>query len=195
MIDLSDLPLDDAQPEVQDFGGYLTPPLGGPVQRIDRVGTRWTMAFTTPNLPVEPDLRLWSARLARGKKEGVLIWIPEPDLAAPDYGMPRIAVAVTGGSVVRIRGLPVGTLIVEGKWLSVIHDARRYLYRAAADTVADANGIAVVRLDPMLRTDLAAGDVVELAVAKMQGSIPAAFRWAVPLARFAPLGFTVVEDE
>lgn len=195
MIDLTDIRLANATPAVVDFGGTLTPALGGPRQRINRLGTRWSFAMETPMLEADPDLRIWASRLARAKLETGLIWIPEPDLVFGPEGAPRVAQAVAGGTSLPLSGLSARLAIPEGKWLSIIHDGRRYVYRVARDMAATAGGTVALPIYPLLRTRLAAGDVVELARPKVQGEIDGEFSWDVPVSRFASLSFTIAEEE
>ena len=195
MIDLSDILLNEAEPALLDFGGTLTPALGGARQRIQRLGTRWSFAMRTPDLDAEPDLRIWSSRLAQAKLETGLVWIPEPNLVFGPEGAPRVAQAVAGGTSLPLSGLSARLAIPEGKWLSIIHDGRRYVYRVARDLVASAGGAVTLPIYPMLRTVLTPGDVVELAVPKVQGEIEGDFSWGVPVSGHAPLSFTIAEEE
>lgn len=195
MIDLSEILLDDVQPAVLDFGGTLKPALGGAWQRIMRLGTRWAFTMQTPKLDAEPDLRIWSSRLAQAKLETGLVWIPEPDLVFGPEGTPRVAQAVNGGTSLPLSGLTPELVIPEGKWLSIIHVGRRYVYRVARDMAATAGGTVALPIYPLLRTRLAPGDVVELARPKVQGEIEGDFSWDVPVDRFASLSFTIAEEE
>lgn len=195
MIDLTAIPLMAAPPEVQDFGGLLTPPLGGPTQRIDRVGTRWQFNFSTPQMPIEPDGRLWASRLARAKTEGALVWVPEPDLVFAAIGTPVVASATTAGSSVPLSGCTAGRVIPEGKWVSFIHDARRYLYQVTAERTVAGDGTVTLPIFPMLRTSLAVSDVAELFAPKVQGSITGTLGWPLDIERFMQLQFTLAEDE
>ena len=53
----------------QDFGGDLTPPGGGEVQRLNRLGNRWTVQVSLP--PMLPNLaREWLADLTRAVQFG-----------------------------------------------------------------------------------------------------------------------------
>lgn len=196
MIDLTAIPLASAQPEVQDFGGLLTPPLGGPVQRINRVGTRWAVSFETPNLPADPALRLWSGRIARAKIEGAVCWIPEPDLLFTLVGAVAVRSATSGGNVLRLVAAtaPPGRLVPEGKWVSYIHDGRRYLHRTTADAVVIGGGALDLPVFPALRSITTIGDTVEVDEPRMQGTLSIG-SMLIPLERAAPLTFSISEDE
>lgn len=197
MIDLTALKLRASPVRLLDFGGVLTPPLGGARQRIDRVGTRHGFDFETPAMPVEPDGRIWSMRLSRAKTEGALIWIPEPGLVLnAAEGAPVARVSTAGGSAFLLGGATAGLVIPEGKWVSHIHDGRRYAYRVAASVTVNGGGQADLTLWPMLRTVVTAGDVLEIAVPKMQAvSISGDFGYPQDAELTPAFSFSLEEDE
>ena len=89
-VDLTALPIADREPELLDFGGILTPPLGGPAQRIDRPGSRWAFDFVTPPMSAV-DVRKWSALLSRAKAVGGIVRITQPDVEVGNPGVPVVA--------------------------------------------------------------------------------------------------------
>lgn len=197
MIDLTSLKLRASPPQLLDFGGTLTPSLGGPRQRINRLGTRWAFAFETPNMKMEPDGRIWSTRLARAKTDGALIWVPEPDYVHTGAATAVVAGgAASVGTKLYLVNAAANQLFPEGKWLSLIHDGRRYLHRVATSVAADASGFSPIDIFPMLRVIPTTGDVVEIAEPKMQSSsIEGDFGWPVEVGGFTSFSFTLAEDE
>lgn len=197
MIDLTALALRASPIRVLDFGGVLTPSTGGPRQRIDRIGTRHGFDFETPAMPVEPDGRIWSMRLSRAKTEGALIRIPEPGLTLNHAeGAPVARAASAGGSTFLLGGATPGLVIPEGKWVSHIHDARRYAYRVAAALTVNGSGQADLTLWPLLRTVITAGDVLEIAMPKMQAvSISGDFGYPQDVTRTVAFSISLEEDE
>lgn len=197
MIDLTSLSFRSAAPRVLDFGGVLTPGTGGPRQRIDRIGTRSGFDLETAAMLVEPDGRLWSIRLSRAKTEGALIRILEPGLVLnAAEGTPVARASTAGGSAFLLGGATAGLVIPEGKWVSHIHDGRRYAYRVAASVTVNGAGEANLTLWPMLRAVVTAGDVLEIAVPKMQASsISGDFGYANGPGRTVAFSFTLEEDE
>ncbi len=86
MIDLpTDIGPSSASAALIDFGAFLTPPLGGPVQRVDRMGNRFRISVGMPPMLSASDGRRWVSRLIRGKTEGARMPFPLLDF---DPGAP-----------------------------------------------------------------------------------------------------------
>ena len=66
----------NVQPSLNDFGGFNEPPLGGAVQRIERMGNRFSAVVTMPAMSAT-NVRAWITDLLRGKSEGVRIRFPQ----------------------------------------------------------------------------------------------------------------------
>lgn len=195
MIDLSGLPLKKADPVLQEFGGILTPPLGGVRQRIDRAGTRWALDCETPQMEMEPDGREWSARIVSAKREGALIAIPQPDLVIGNPGNPAVSVTVQSGRLVPIAGMAPGYVLRAGQWVSFVRAGQRFADQVRAAVIADANGTAVIPIQYLLRRSLVAGDVVEVSKPMMEGSIVGDISWPNDTTGFTAFAFQIEEDE
>lgn len=193
MIDLTALSPQASSPHLLDFGGFLTPALGGPVQRVDRLGNRHAIDVTLPPMRPEPNGRIWVSRLKRAKTEGAFMRFPQLGLLNRALGAPVVASDVAAGRSLSIAGLFPGSAICEGQWFSVIHAGRRYLYSADAQAVAGADGTATITFTPLLRAPLTAGDVIELASPRIEGLLLEDFGWSVDKARTVGLSFTLTE--
>lgn len=181
-----------ATPRLLDFGATLTPPMGGPAQRLNRIGARYAVDVAMP--PLTPDQRrVFVARLARGMTEGVLMRFPQPGLDAGEPGAPVVSGAGQQGSALRIRGLAAGYVIREGQALSIIFAGRRYLHLATAD-VAVAAGAALVPIVPMLRVSPNDGAVVEIKEPMIEGNLSGnELPWQIELDHNTNLAFTISE--
>lgn len=195
MIDLTALEMTGGtSPALLDWGGELTPPLGGISQRIDRLGSRHTLDVVAPPRAIEPDGRVWISRLKRAKREGGIIAFPQVEFDTGNPGAPRVASAVPAGKVVPLKGLTAGYPLVEGQWLTIIHNGRRFLYSIDAATIASAGGSATITVTPMLRSQLSADDIVLLAQPQMEGWLSGdELRWTLEAARMVGLQFTITE--
>lgn len=159
---------DSAQPFLRDFGGNLVPFLGGPEQRINRIGTRLGMRFTMP--PMEgADARAFVARLVRGRQDRVLMPWHLADFDPGSPGSPAINAAAAGGSAVSIKGLSAGYTVREGQFFSIVHSGRRYMHMSNGDVTAS-GGVAAVSIYPPLRTSVSVNDVVEMAAPMLEGA-------------------------
>jgi hypothetical protein len=194
VIDLTALEIQTASLSLIDNGGELTPPLGGVTQRIDRLGSRHAIAASAPPKVIEPDGRLWISRLKRAKREGGRIAFPQPDLVIGNPGSPQVAGNVAAGSTIPLRNLTPGYQIREGQWLSVTHNGRSYLYSVDGAVTANGSGNATVAITPLLRSQLTAGDAVNLAAPVLEGWLSGEeFAWTLDAAHTVGLQFTVTE--
>lgn len=194
MIDLTALEIQAASPSLLDWGGELVPPLGGVTQRIDRLGSRHSINASAPPKVIEPDGRLWISRLKRAKREGARIAFPQAGFAVGNPGTPQVASNVAAGSAIPLTGLTPGYVICEGQWLSITHSGRSYLYSVDAQVAANGSGNTTVAITPLLRSQLSAGDVVNLAAPVLEGWLSGdEFGWTLDAAHTVGLQFTVTE--
>lgn len=192
-IDLTGIPIRSAEPILQEFGGLLTPAMGGPVQRIERPGSRWALQIETPPMPVEPDGRRWASRIGRAKRAGAVIEIPQPGLVIGAPGAPRVAGAFVGGRLIQLGGLTAGYAVREGQWISIIVAGRRYADQIVGDAAASAGGLVTVALQNLLRVPLAGNEVVEIASPKIEGWLEESFSFPLDVAHMTSFGLTISE--
>lgn len=180
-----------------DFGGQLKPFLGGPVQTILRLGSRFAIDVTIPKMPAEPDGRIWSSRLSQAKIFGALMAFRQDGLTIGAPGNPVVDGAGQTGFSVNLRGFSAGYVVREGQAVPLVSNGRRYLYFAGAAAVAGSDGRATVAVWPMLRRSPADGDVCEVADPKIQGSISGnEVAWTRLTAPWHDFGtITITEDE
>lgn len=195
-VDLSDVPWRSAKVRMLDFGGELTPPLGGAVQRINRLGSRFAIDVALAPVAQEPEGRELTSLLRQAKTEGALFAFPQPGLAIGSPGAPVVDGAVAGGTTVPISGLTPNYAIRRGQFVSFIHDGRRYLHSAAEPGLADAAGDVELTIEPMLRIALADGDEVEVARPMLEGLLEGGdLEHEIMTEPFIALGFSISESE
>lgn len=185
-----------ATPFLRDFGGVLTPSLGGPELRINRVGTRFGLRVTMPPLLSDEAGRLFVARLLQARFDRLLMEWPLLDFDPGTPGAPLISAAVSGGSVIAIKGLAAGYQVREGQFFSIVHGGRRYVHMFTAGATADSSGlISAATIFPILRTSLSVNDVLELAQPMIEGNVLPGdeLSWDVDTARLIGLSFSVSE--
>lgn len=193
-IDLTGLPIDGAVPIAQTFGGIQRPATGGAVTRIERLGSRWAFSFTTPPMRIEPDYRRWSVLFDEAERLGAIMEVYLPEFKPGPVGSPLVAANTPAGREIPISGLTPNYEVRVGQWVSVVSGGKRYLDRIIRRVTADADGAATVTIKNLIRAPLTTGNVVELAVPKIEGSLEysSASSWSVDgLSSFA---FTITED-
>jgi hypothetical protein len=197
MIDLPEHPSPaGAQPALIDFGAFLTPSLGGPVQRVERMGNRFKISCTMPPMPNQNLGRQWVAKLLRGKQEGARMAWP---LLGFDPGSPG-AIVVNGagqsGRSLIVKGATPNYIFREGQFFSVVIGVRHYLYMVTAEVIASAAGAATLPIEPMLRVSPTANAVCWFGKPMVEGFILGEqFQWEMALANFVGLSFDLVEIE
>lgn len=182
-----------AKMNLMSFGTILTPFLGGPTQRINRLGTRWSMLVSMPPLMADPDGRVWANALAQAVEAGATMPIVQ-DIDTGSPGTPVVSANVATGSVLPLSGMTPGYQLRAGQFVSIIHGGRRYVYAIREDVTVGAGGTISATIFPLLRTALSAGDIVEIATPMIEGWIDSAFGWDVlqtPMIQIPD--FTIVE--
>lgn len=184
-----------AQPFLRDFGGTLTPFLGGPEQRINRIGMRLGIRVTMP--PMETDNgRIFVSRLLQARQDRLRMEWPLLSFDPGATGSPLIATAVTGGTAIAIKGLAASYAAREGQFFSLVHGGRRYMHFFAGDVTASAGGTVTAAIWPPLRTNVSVNDPLELSQPLIEGMVSPGdeISWDMSLAHHVSFGFTLVES-
>ena len=182
-----------AKPRLLDFGGVLTPPGGGPAQRLNRVGNRFAIDVDAPPACSGEGVRLLVAALILGMIEGVLLPFPQ-DITVGAPGAPVVDGAGQLGSTLNLRGFTPRYAARSGQFFSVIQGGRRYLHMIAAQAIADASGKVAAPIAPMLRVSPDDGAVCEFGQPMIEGFLSGnSMEWQVRPERYAQISFTVTE--
>lgn len=195
MIQLPSLPAPNgASPGYVDFGGFLTPVLGGRVQRLDRMGNRFKLHVSMPPMPSADTGRIFVSRLIRGKTEGVLMEYPLLDFEPGAPGSPLVNGGGQAGRTLIADGFTPNYSIREGQWFSLVHDGQRYLHNVDAGVTANASGQATLSISPMLRVEPDDDDVLEFGKPMIEGFIMGEeWRWEMSLAHHLGMEFEIEE--
>jgi hypothetical protein len=195
MIDLTHIRQRAAEPELVDFEASLSPFLGGPSQRLDRLGTRHAITVEMPIMPVESEGRQWIVRLIRAKQEDGFIEYPQVgfSIGAPGYSI-TAATATEGGRLLAVTGGTPGYAVREGQALTITSNGRRYFYIASAPVIFDGAGSGSIELDVPLREEVTVGNPVNLAKPVIAGRImEAGWKWSIDTAGTVGLSFRIEE--
>jgi hypothetical protein len=197
MIDLPDHPSPSAaSPALIDFGAFLTPSLGGPVQRVERMGSRFGIRCTMPPMQNPKLGRQWVAKLIRGKQEGARMAWP---LQGFDPGTPGdilVAAAGASGRALQVKAATPNYIFREGQFFSVVISGRHYLYMITAEVIASATGTASLAIEPMLRVSPPLNAVCHFGKPMVEGFIMGdQFAWEMSLANFVGIAFDIAEIE
>lgn len=195
MIDLPDWAVPDgAEPWLQDFGGFLTPGLGGAMQRIDRMGNRFGISASFPPMFSKDRGRILVSRLIRGKTEGVRMEYPLLSFKPGAPGSPVVDGAGQSGRTLAVRGATPHYAFREGQPFSLEEDGQHYLHFVDAGVIADASGDAELAISPMLRIEPSDGATCHFARPMIEGYILGEeWRWQMSLSHHLGIAFGLVE--
>lgn len=189
-------PIRDAAPKLVGFFTDQQPILGGPGNRVSRLGDKWGIDVQTYSALYAEHGMTYLARLLRGMTDTVLLAFPEPGVSVQDYGAPVVSTAGASGQVLPIGGLKPGVVIREGKFLSVVIGGQRFLYQAAGTMTVPIGGAVNLPIYPTLRRQPPVGAVVELAAPKIEGFVQGSEQsWQVSRSKYLPFNFSIVEVE
>lgn len=181
-------------PALTDFGGFLTPGLGGRVQRVNRMGSRFALAVTMPPLRSTADGMKWVSRLVRGKSEGVRMEVPLGDFDPGLTGNPVVAGSGQSGSVLNVSGFAPGYYFQEGQWFTLASGGEHFLHQVALTGTASGQGAAALPIYPMLRVEPQDGDVLLFDQPIIEGFVHGdELRWQMSVERLIGIEFEVHE--
>lgn len=181
-------------PRLIDFGATLRPPLGGPVQRIGRLGSRFAVDVRLPPLSLT-DARSFLARQIKAKTTGETLKLAWPQAqAAPAIGAPLVNGAGQTGSLLAVDGLTAGVTVPEGAFFSFTAGGRAYLHVVTAAVVASGGGAATLSIGPMLRATPADNVALNFAAPEVEGLLgDGDVAWDLDSLRIYGVAFTLAE--
>lgn len=172
MIELPDSPAPaNVTPGLLYFGSSITPPLGGPTQTIERLGTRHKLKVTMPPLPNKDAAMAYLSKLRRGKSGGVRMAWPLGGFDPGDPGpAPAIRIERQIGKSFTLQGMRPGYIIKEGQFFSIESDGVHYLYEATEDREVLPTGNAeAFGCHPLIRATHSVGDTVHFVRPMIEG--------------------------
>lgn len=203
MIDLPSSPQPrDVEFTLLDFGNTITPPLGGPEQRINRLGSRYAMKVTMPPMLNKEEGRLFVSRLARGKSEGVRMRLPRFGIdqvtSVENIGEPRVRIAALPDRTIRIKDLGLGGTpftVLEGQMISIETAGTHYVYMLNQQkTTNPATGNLNLDVTPLLRTQHLVDDRVHFISPMIEGYVEGQdWQWSHALENTVGITFTIRE--
>lgn len=197
MIDLPGYPSPaGAQLGLLDFGAFLTPGLGGPIQRVDRMGGRFRISVSMPPMPSAKLGRQWVSKLLQGKSQGARMPFP---LLSFNPGLPG-SVLVNGasqaGSSLIVDGATPNYVFRDGQPFSIVNSGKHHLHFVTAEIIANGSGQATLSITPMLRKSPADNAVCHFAQPMIEGFIMGEeLPWSLSIEHLIGLEFQIVESE
>lgn len=195
MITLPDFAIPNGcEAALMDFGGFLQPGLGGAVQRIDRMGNRFTISVTFPPMPSKDKGRILVSRLLRGKTEGVRMEYPLLSFRPGSPGNILVNGAGQAGRTLTVDGATPHYAFREGQPFSIEVGGQHYLHFVDAEVIANASGQATLSVTPMLRVEPTDNAPCHFAKPMIEGFVMGEeYRWAMSLDHNIDLTVDIME--
>lgn len=183
----------EVQPALIDFGSVQRPPLGGPLQRVNRLGNRFRVAVGLPPIRNKDLGRVVVSRLLRAKTEGIRIEWQLVGIEQGSPGSPLVKGAGQAGTALLCDGFRLGYGFSEGFWCSIEHLGQHYLHNVAASGSA-LTGEATLNLTPAMRVSPADNSPVHLQKPMIEGLVIGdEFAWDYSLAHHVGIQFEIEE--
>lgn len=215
MIFLPDYPSpQSASPYLLDFGTVLAPTLGGPIQKINRLGNRFGIQVTMPPMKSQNDGRLWLSRLLRAKAEGgKMRWPLQGQDVGPVSNLDSTALAANpdlkgaaGAGVVLVYGAGIATsidihhatpghVIREGTFFTFSSSTGHLsMHMTIAETIVNNSGIATLSLTPGIREPVVGEERILFGKPLIEGLVIGdRLQWEFAISRFTNIQFDIQE--
>jgi hypothetical protein len=172
-------------PHVVRVGGDLVSVLGGPTQRITRVGTRYAMDVSLPTL--DPACAaLWLAAPLTADAVGDTLSLTVPQMIDITGTGTPLGTGTAGSNVVTFNS-GGGTPPAPGMWFSVSVGGRHYLHLVTALLATGK-----IAISPLLRVNLSAAPM-DFHTPTLEGFCGDT-SWSLEWLRFVGLKFTITEN-
>ena len=168
-------------PHLVRTSGDLVSALGGPTQRITRIGSRYAAEVQLPSLDAECAAR-WLACPLQAEAEGSTLALVMPQMIDASH---MLGVTATGAAASNALNY-LGPSPKPGMWFSFAHGGRNYLHLVTAVT-----GTAM-KVAPLLRAPLSATPL-EFIAPLLEGFCDDT-TWSVEYFRFVGHRFTITES-
>lgn len=156
-------------------GGWQGGATGGEERWVGFMGARYALKLEVPNLRPEPDGRLWSAAILDGLMDGAIVGCRFHQPGFRSLATIGTGIVVDGagqaGSTLNLRGFGRGAVVRRREFFSIVTGGRRTLYRARAETQANADGKMALPVGPMLHVEPGDGDLCEFGAPMIEGKL------------------------
>lgn len=177
-----------------DYGGTLTPGLGGPTQRINRNGNRFAISVQLPPMNAD-DARGWLAALNAGVEEGVIFRFRQVDLYAGSPGNVVVDGGGQAGKTLAVRGCNPNYPFRRGQFFNLVQGGRRYLQQVFTPLAAGSDGKAQLSIRPALRVEPGDGAALIIGQPVIEGLLEGnGFQWEVDDQDMTNISFAIVES-
>ena len=170
-------------PRLIRVGGDLISTLGGPTQRITRIGSRYAVDVELPSLDAACAAR-WLSCPLRAEAQGDTLGLIMPQMIDTEHMVPNLGTGAAGSSQITF----TATTPSAGMWFSFSAHGRHYLHQI---TGAD-GGSKTASVAPLLRAPMA-NSAMEFRAPVLEGFTDDT-AWSLEYFRFVGHKFTITES-
>ena len=184
------------KPRYLDFAADMTPALGGPTQRVARLGSRYAVDVTLPRIDAD-SARAWNAARKKARVSGSTLIMAWPKAsAAGSIGTPLVNGSGQAGAFLSCKGFSAGAVVKADQYFSVTVSGRNYLYATTDQATADGSGLATLGIAPILRAPPAGNAALGFAAPQIEGFLAGATEeWDVDVLTTVGISFSLTEIE
>lgn len=185
-----------AEASLMRFGIDLVPPLGGVVQRVSRMGSRFKVALAYPPMTaVNAKALLAALHSADNSGASVVAPVPQPAVSG-SFGTPLVNGGSQTGSSLVCDGFSAGAIIPAGTLFSFTKSGRIYLHMVTAAATASGAGAVTLAIAPMLRVSPADNAALSITSPQVEGLLEGdSISWSISAAGHYQIGFSLAEAE
>lgn len=177
-----------------DYGGTLTPGLGGPTQRINRNGNRFAISVQLPPM-IADDARGWLAALNAGVEDGVIWRFRQVDLRPGSPGNAVVNGSGQAGKTLAVRGCNPNYPFRRGQFFNLLEGGRHYLHQVFSPMNASGDGMVILPVRPGLRLEPTDGAALIIGQPVIEGLLEGnGFAYEVDEQDMTNIAFTIVES-
>jgi len=173
-------------PRLVRVSGDLVSPLGGPTQRITRLGSRYAADVELPTLDADCAAR-WIGAALQAEAEGATLSLVMPQMVDLK---PMLGAALTGTGAAGSNAVTyVGPDPKPGMWFSFVAGGRHYLHLVTAVNVAGHS----LKVSPLLRVAMPAATALEYLAPVLEGFAEET-TWSLEFFKFVGHRITITEN-
>jgi hypothetical protein len=175
--------------------GRATQPLGGDIQYVSRLGSRYVLQVSLPPMDFET-ARAWLAARLRAATEGATVTLSWPQPTQSSLGTPLVNGASQLGSSLIADGFTASIAIPQLAYFSFEKDSHTYLHAVTSSGSASGGGAATMNIAPMLRVSPADNAALNFTTPTIEGFMDTGdVEWTMDVLMHIGVSFTITENK
>lgn len=175
--------------------GRATQPLGGDIQYVARIGSRYVVQVSLPPMTYDT-ARAWLAARLRAATEGDTVSFSWPQPTQTSLGTPLVNGASQLGSSLIADGFTASVAIPQLAYFSFSVSSHTYLHAVTSSGSANGSGQATMNIAPMLRVSPADNAALNFTTPTIEGFMDVGdVEWSLDVLMHVGVSFTITENK